>query len=758
MRAVALALAVAAMSCVVPEKVPPADVDVDAGTEPDAGVEDREAPETTITAAPDALTRAAGSTFQFTADEAATFTCSFDGEPAFDCQSPLTRTLPDASHSFSVRATDLAGNPDETPAEHVWTIDSVPPQTTITKAPPAADNSVVVDFEFVSNDDAASFDCSIDSADYAPCASGDAFGPLGDGAHSFAVRARDLAGNTDASPAVHAWAIDSSTPDTDILSGPNGSTSDTGATFTFVSPDAGSGATYQCNLDGASFVACSSPRSYAGLAEGMHAFQVRVRDSVGNLDPTPATRSWTVDLTPPDTSITAGPSGAVPMASASFTFEASEAGVVYECAVDAGAWAACPNPTTLSGLAQGPHTISVRAVDLAGHVDASPAQRTWTVDTVPPNSSITGGPSGTVSDPVATFSLGSNEAGVTFQCSLDAAPFATCPTPYTVTVGEGPHTLEVRAIDQAGNPDTSPATRSWTVDMSGPIVMITSGPAQSSTSGPYVSFGFTVSKGTPSCSVNGGAFVACTSPASYNLAAGPHTFDVQASDPTGNTTTASRGWSVACAPATAGTGAAGLFHLDEASGQTAGNAVGGANAVLGTDATAETSDPARFAPARFGGGLGLVAAEGDRVSWAAGLASVDAHTVELWIRPAAGAGVQDLVASGDARVALRVLAGATTAQVTYTIDASGTPATVTSAAIAVGQWHHVLASFEEPTMRLWVDGVRVETTGVAPGTSLSGASFVVGGAAGFGGDIDELYVAGAATTTDDAARPRYCPP
>src|SRR5687768_1270090 len=214
-----LALAAAVLAgCMVPDKAAPDDDIADAGVPPDAiGVIDDDPSETTIVAGPEELTRISGSTFQFTADKAATFQCSFDGKPAFDCESPLTRTLPDASHTFSVRATDLAGNVDDTPAEHVWTIDTVAPSTTITAAPPAADNSVVVHFEFVSNDDAASFDCSLDGGDFAPCASGDAVGPLDDGAHGFAVRARDGAGNVDSTPAMHAWAIDSSTPDTEIL-------------------------------------------------------------------------------------------------------------------------------------------------------------------------------------------------------------------------------------------------------------------------------------------------------------------------------------------------------------------------------------------------------------------------------------------------------------------------------------------------------------------------------------------------------------
>src|SRR5690606_229116 len=134
------------------------------------------------------------------------------------------------------------GNGDASPAEHVWLIDTAAPVTTITSAPPAADNSTMVRFEFVSNEMNVSFECSLDGTAFAACRSGEEVGPIGDGAHSFAVRARDRAGNVDASPAIHTWTVDTSTPDTQLLSGPTGPTASATAAFTFVSPDAGPGA------------------------------------------------------------------------------------------------------------------------------------------------------------------------------------------------------------------------------------------------------------------------------------------------------------------------------------------------------------------------------------------------------------------------------------------------------------------------------------------------------------------------------------
>ncbi|HEX7838373.1 MAG TPA: hypothetical protein VF469_12950, partial [Kofleriaceae bacterium] len=171
------------------------------------------------------------------------------------------------------------------------------------------------------------------------------------------------------------------TPDTRILGGPSGATASTIASFAFSSPNAGFWARFQCALDGGAFAACTSPRTYTGLGEGAHRFEVRVRDFFGRVDPSPAMWSWTVDLTPPDTTLVDGPSGTVPIASAMFSFTASEPDASFACSLDGGAFAPCTSPDAVTGLAQGAHSFAVRATDAAGHTDPSPASRSWTVDT-----------------------------------------------------------------------------------------------------------------------------------------------------------------------------------------------------------------------------------------------------------------------------------------------------------------------------------------------------------------------------------------
>jgi hypothetical protein len=106
---------------------------------------------------------------------------------------------------------------------------------------------------------------------------------------------------------------------------------------------------------------------------------VRAIDAVGNVDGSPASHSWTVDTTAPQTTITAAPAAQTSSTSASFGFSSSESGSSFECSLDNAAFVACTSPRDYTGLAAGTHTFRVRAIDAAGNVDGTPASHTWTI-------------------------------------------------------------------------------------------------------------------------------------------------------------------------------------------------------------------------------------------------------------------------------------------------------------------------------------------------------------------------------------------
>ncbi|MFD5635755.1 fibronectin type III domain-containing protein, partial [Streptomyces sp. NPDC127077] len=94
---------------------------------------------------------------------------------------------------------------------------------------------------------------------------------------------------------------DPAKPTVTITAAPTPVTSSTSAQFTFTasdSTDETSSLTYLCSLDAGPYSACTSPRSYSGLAPTTHTFAVKAIDPSGNQS-TPATNSWRVDTTAP---------------------------------------------------------------------------------------------------------------------------------------------------------------------------------------------------------------------------------------------------------------------------------------------------------------------------------------------------------------------------------------------------------------------------------------------------------------------------
>jgi uncharacterized repeat protein (TIGR01451 family) len=508
---------------------------------------DTAAPDTSFTATPAANAGATSATFSFSSTEGGTFECSLDGAAFAACVSPATLSgLAEGSHTYRARAIDAAGNVDPTPASFTWNVDTTAPTTTLDSTPASASNSTGATFTFSSNEGTATFECSLDGAAFTACTSPQALTGLAEGSHTFQVRAVDAAGNTDGTPASFTWTVDVTPPDTTLTAGPTGTVSSTSASFSFTSTEAG---TFECSLDGAAFAACPTPQALSGLAEGSHTFQVRAVDTAGNRDATPASRTWVVDTVEPTTTIDVGPSGFLTVASASFEFSSNEFGATFECSLDGAPFAACPSPLALTALAEGSHTFAVRAVDAAGNRDATPATRTFTVDTLAPDTTILAGPTGAVSSTAATFGFTSDDAAATFECDLDGAGYQPCAaTPTFAGLGEGNHTLVVRAVDPAGNRDATPALRAWTVDTIAPETTIAAGPT-GPTASASATFDLSSNEATATfeCSLDGATFAACSDPATFaGLAEGPHTLAVRAVDAAGNRdgTPATTSWTV----------------------------------------------------------------------------------------------------------------------------------------------------------------------------------------------------------------------
>ena len=93
---------------------------------------DRVAPDTTIDSNPSNPSTSANASFSFSSTEgSSTFECQIDGGGYSSCTSPKSySSLSEGSHTFLVRATDVAGNTDGSAASYTWTVDTVAPSST----------------------------------------------------------------------------------------------------------------------------------------------------------------------------------------------------------------------------------------------------------------------------------------------------------------------------------------------------------------------------------------------------------------------------------------------------------------------------------------------------------------------------------------------------------------------------------------------------------------------------------------------------
>ena len=482
-------------------------------------------------------------------DSNVSFQCNLDGGSFSGCTSPFTTgPLADGSHTFGVRSVNSLGTASA-PTTYAWTVDTTPPPApSLTSTPPANDTSTSAGFSFGDDEAGVTFECQLDAGSFSTCTSPATYSGLADGSHTFAVRARDGAGNPSAAPA---------TPGRCRLRGvgrrrrstpspPSPSNVEAGGRSP--SPTPWHTVSFQCSLDGAAFCACTSPSTTAALADGSHTFAVAAVNTFGNISAA-TTYSWTVDTTlPPVPTFTGTPPANDTSTSASFSFGDDETGVTFECQLDAGSFSTCTSPAAYSGLAGGSHTLAVRARDAAGNASA-PTSYTWSLQAPRPAApSINTKPSDPSNNAQPSLGFSDSDSTVSFQCSVDDAAYSACTSPFTTAaLADGSHTFAVEAVS-ISNGVSDPTQYSWTVDTTPPPApsLTSTPPANDTSTSASFSFGDDEAGVTFECQLDAGSFSTCASPATYpGLADGSHTFAVRARDAVSNPSSAtSYTWSL----------------------------------------------------------------------------------------------------------------------------------------------------------------------------------------------------------------------
>jgi len=351
---------------------------------------------------------------------------------------------------------------------------------------------------------------------------------------------------------------------------------------------------------------------------------------------------------------------------------------------------------------------------------------TWVTDRTAPVVSFSVVPPNPTSTQSAACGFTANEAA-TFQCKLDTGAPASCVSTLTlVNLTNGSHTFTVTALDAAGNLSAN-TPYTWLVDLQAPsLSFVAPSPAQSGKSGPHPTFAWSSNDATATyaCDVDGISVSGCTpGGTSLSLPHGGHTFKVTATDSVGNSSMISRMWMVDC-EFTGGPGALGMLHFNEATGgQDLINATGGPNALLGTNNTVESVDPARVAPGRFGGGaLQFSTADGDVVTPTPGAALplTNAFTVELWVKPAAGGALPySFFSTDDATIQLYQANNSSVVQIAGALkDSVGNNYNLTLPNTTQDVWHQVTLTFDGTNATIYLDGVKGNQFSIAPGMAV----------------------------------------
>jgi len=508
------------------------------------------APDTTITSGPAVITNLKTASFSFLSTEPnSTFECQLDSGVFAACTTPMSyASLGDGAHTFLVKSTDIAGNTDSSPANFIWTVDTVLPDVTITS--PGADiylNTPHITITgmvsktpasvIVNNIPARIVENGFILTDFA----------LTEGVNTLLVEVVDAAGNR-GSKSIK-LNLDTISPVVQI-SGPQANAIINTPVIAVTGTVSEENVSVTVNGISASLSGQNYSIAALTLTEGTNAILVEAKDRAGNTGT--ADVSITLDTVPPVAGITQVPQS--PTRETGATLAAGGTDVVaYKYKLDNGAYSpelSVPVLITLSNLAEGSHSVSVIGRDIAGNwqLETNAATATWIVDVTKPVLDVSALP-----DNAYTNNTIMNIAGiVTDNIGLQNVIINNIPVSVNsdgtfnqaVMLVVGLNKITTTAADQAGNQTTD--IRNINLDMTAPQLVITSPADNSITNVSNATITGTVDEtATVSMKINNGeaqpiSIVGNTWNVVATLVYGQNTIEVMATDRAGNTTTDKR--------------------------------------------------------------------------------------------------------------------------------------------------------------------------------------------------------------------------
>ena len=229
---------------------------------------------------------------------------------------------------------------------------------------------------------------------------------------------------------------------------------------------ADAGAALTCSFDNSGlFLPCASPLTWS-VQPGARRIQVRATDDVGNVNT--LSHEFVVDRTAPGISFVAPNEFVYIGLPTTISYSVVEDnGATITCAVDDGPYSPCSaSSTTLSGVADGLHTVKVKAIDGAGN--EANAARSFLVNAQPPTISISPLASTTIIGTGFTFQfLRGDDTIASVECRVWPAgapapawgPCSAASSHTAAGLAPGSYDVQVRATDRDGMTGESAAMR-----------------------------------------------------------------------------------------------------------------------------------------------------------------------------------------------------------------------------------------------------------------------------------------------------------
>jgi hypothetical protein len=240
-----------------------------------------------------------------------------------------------------------------------------------------------------------------------------------------------------------------------------------------------------------------SGRTIKGLSDGTHTIYARTVDKAGNVDPTPAHWKFTVNKQagrdhpsetwinsvrdPAGKNIPNGGSTSSKVVTVDFQSTATDTGKGshVDLKIDNGRYKAVASPKTITDLSVGKHTIYLKGVDKYGNEEPTPAKWTFTVikgkggfpetwinwvRATPKGVNIADGGSTPSSTVIVDFQGTVSGRGSHIDLKIDNGPYEPVASRHKITdLSVGKHTIYLKAINQKGQEDPTPAKWTFTV-------------------------------------------------------------------------------------------------------------------------------------------------------------------------------------------------------------------------------------------------------------------------------------------------------